>query len=95
MPPITDPDDPRHGTPAGHSAHVRAGSPPCEPCRDARSAYVREFRARPDAAPRVRRGNRARSRALWRLARMYPDDYRRLMAEELANDTTPPPKETP
>jgi len=33
------PDDPRHGTYAGHLAHVRAGTPRCEPCDEARYRY--------------------------------------------------------
>lgn len=28
-------DDKRHGTPAGHAAHKRALTEPCEPCRTA------------------------------------------------------------
>jgi transcriptional regulator with XRE-family HTH domain len=33
------PDDPRHGTPAGHRAHFRAGTPTCQPCRDAHTRH--------------------------------------------------------
>lgn len=33
------PDDPRHGTVAGHIAHARAKVPYCEPCRQAKSRY--------------------------------------------------------
>ena len=30
-----------HGTVAGYQAHYRHGEEPCEPCKDARKAYVR------------------------------------------------------
>lgn len=40
------PDDPRHGTNAGHRAHYTAGTEPCQPCRDAHAAYHRGLRAR-------------------------------------------------
>lgn len=39
------PEDPRHGTEAGHSQHRRDGEEPCSACRKARSAatYDRTF----------------------------------------------------
>jgi hypothetical protein len=46
---------------------------------------MREYRTR-NTAKYVdeRRRNDARARAVWRLARMYPDDFRRLVLEELS-----------
>lgn len=44
------PDDPRHGTSAGHQAHVAQGEEPCEPCCRARA------RARKLNALEVHRG---------------------------------------
>ena len=44
------PDDPRHGTSAGHQAHVAQGDEPCEPCCRARA------RARKLNALEVHRG---------------------------------------
>lgn len=35
------PDDPRHGTNAGHRAHFTDGTTPCQPCRDAHADYRR------------------------------------------------------
>lgn len=35
-------DDPRHGTPRGYSAHARADTEPCTPCREAAAAYERQ-----------------------------------------------------
>lgn len=35
------PDDPRHGTVRGRSAHRREGTPPCGPCRQAAADYER------------------------------------------------------
>lgn len=41
------PDDPRHGTNAGYSAHHTDGTPPCFPCKVAKSNYwTRVNRAR-------------------------------------------------
>jgi hypothetical protein len=38
------PDDPRHGTPQGRPAHIRAGEPVCDACRDANALYQRRYR---------------------------------------------------
>lgn len=54
------------GTPAGHAAHFRAGTPACFPCRLAHS----------------RQAN-ARNAARRKLAKLYPDVYAALLAEEL------------
>lgn len=35
--------DPRCGTYAGHRAHKRLGSEPCQPCRDAYTEYHRDY----------------------------------------------------
>lgn len=78
-----DADDPRHGTVAGALAHRRIGEKPCEPCREAHATYMRAYRTRPAAQKSTRLGNRARSRALWRLAALHPDEYRRIYADEL------------
>ena len=48
-------DDERHGTPAGDQAHRREGTEPCQPCRDAWAAYMREFRSSPLQKARTRR----------------------------------------
>lgn len=40
------PDDPRHGTNAGHRAHYSANEKPCRPCMDAHAAYKRNREAR-------------------------------------------------
>ena len=37
-------DDPRHGSPRGYKAHKTRDEDPCEPCRDAWKAYLRERR---------------------------------------------------
>jgi hypothetical protein len=39
-------DDERHGTLAGHQAHLAANEPPCLPCRDARNQWQAENRDR-------------------------------------------------
>lgn len=58
------------GTRSAYSRHLRRGETPCQPCRDANADFSR---AR----------NLARQRAWVRLARLYPDEYRALYAEEL------------
>ena len=84
--PLT-PDDERHGTIAGASAHRREKSPLCDSCREVARNYMREFRAtHPDLRKRERRTNKARSRALWRLADLHPDDFQRLVLDELRRD---------
>lgn len=50
------PDDPRHGTQAGYSAHKNAGTKACQACRDAAARYERgrawdELSGRPRALP--------------------------------------------
>lgn len=60
-------DDPRHGTPAGYSAHRRAQVPYCQPCRDAMARYqhqrtVSHYLGRPLAVPTL--GFRRRIEAL-------------------------------
>jgi hypothetical protein len=32
------------GTYGGFQTHLRLGQDPCEPCREARNAYIREYR---------------------------------------------------
>lgn len=49
------------------------------------TAYMREWRRRKDtAAHREAERVKANTRALWRLAAMHPEDYKRLQAEEQA-----------
>lgn len=77
-------DDPRHGTCAGYQQHRRDGEVACAPCRDASRDYMRMVRSeRKDVADRERASTRARSRALWRLASLYRDEYDRLYVDEL------------
>ena len=61
------PDDPRHGTPRGYSAHRRAGVPYCDACREAIRVYqhqrvVDQIIGRPRSVPAV--GFRRRIEAL-------------------------------
>lgn len=73
------------GTAAGYIRHIRAGEPACEDCRAAHTLYVRLWRAKGGAqASRAYRD--ARGRALTRLARMHPTDYRALYQEERQRD---------
>ena len=80
---MSEHDDPRCGTYAGAQAHRKAGTPMCQPCRDAYNAYMREHRSTPDGKRRTREMNKAQSRAVWRLVGRYRDDYDAFYAEEL------------
>lgn len=73
------------GTAAGYIRHVRAGEKACEECRAAHTLYVRLWRAR-GGMKNTREQSSARQRALSRLARMYPNHYRALYAEERQKD---------
>lgn len=77
------PDDERHGTPRGRKAHKRDGEKPCEPCRIAYNAYMREHRK---GNPKDRKRTNARARALWKLAALHHDDYQRLYVVEVMRD---------
>jgi hypothetical protein len=32
-----------HGTDSGYQRHIKAGEPPCRPCKDAHAAYMRSY----------------------------------------------------
>lgn len=61
--------------------HVRLGESTCDDCRAAHTLYMRLWRARGGMAS-TRASRDARGRALSRLARMHPGEYRALYAEE-------------
>lgn len=69
------------GTRAGYIRHVRAGEPPCEDCKAAHTLYMRLWRARGGRA-KSNAVQSARGKAMHRLARMHPTDYRALYREE-------------
>jgi hypothetical protein len=69
------------GTNAGDVRHVRARETACDDCRAAHTLYVRLWRAR-GGMELGRAINSARRRALTRLARMHPTEYRALYQEE-------------
>ena len=56
------PDDPRHGTQAGYQAHIRAGIPTCQPCRNAKNRQNQLRLANGGKVPAV--GSRRRIQAL-------------------------------
>lgn len=76
------------GTAAGYIRHVRAGEKACDDCRAAHTLYVRLWRAR-GGIKSTREQASARQRALSRLARMHPSEYRALYLDERQR-TTPP-----
>lgn len=73
------------GTHAGWNVHTKRREKPCDECRAARAAYMREYRRRnPECRAREGRLAAARTRALSRLVDEHPDRYRELYAEEVA-----------
>lgn len=67
------------GTYAGAQRHYRSGEDICDECRIARNEYQRKHRK---TNPNDRERNKARARALWRLAAMHHDDFERLYVDE-------------
>lgn len=64
-----------HGTYGGYQAHRRLGEDACAACLDANNAYK--------AVQRSGGAENARERALRRLARLHPSEFRRLYYAEL------------
>jgi muconolactone delta-isomerase len=73
------------GTAAGYIRHIRAGEKACDDCRAAHTLYVRLWRAR-GGIKKSRAYDSARQRALARLSRMHPAQYRALYQEERKKD---------
>lgn len=64
------PEDPRHGTVAGYSQHIRSRVEPCEPCRRAQMRYSKGWKLRNLDGARATRpaiGSQRRVRALMRI----------------------------
>lgn len=78
----------RHGTSYGEAQKCRKrNGRACSPCLQQLADYLARWRReRPLAAHRAQRVDKARERALWRLARMYPVLFRALTDEELSKD---------
>lgn len=86
---MTRPVEPiNHGTYGGAQVHQRRGIPLCEPCKQARAAYRRQYLADnpPDQAQRNRTETNARRRAQARLAAEHPHRFAELLDEELAEE---------
>lgn len=72
------------GTYAGYQKHLRSQETPCDDCKAANAAMSRERRRDPREMYLHDKRKRARLRALSRLAKAYPEEYRRLYSEEAA-----------
>lgn len=77
------------GTAAAYTRHLRRSEEPCDACREANSSKSKERRSDKDHAREVTQRNGARIKALWRLAKEYPERYRELSTEELLKLTFP------
>lgn len=71
------------GTYAGYQRHLRAGERACDPCREGRRLYQRQYRARPGRAALTAQTQAARRRALTRLTRMFVQEFVKLVDEQL------------
>lgn len=76
------------GTRAAYMRHLKAGEQPCEPCREAKNAYQRQWMARRRAEEAERAAtNRADARAhryaLAYLQREHAHEYERIYAFKL------------
>jgi hypothetical protein len=72
------------GTYGGYQRHHRRGEKPCDPCRDAATAYNRDRRKRlPHSYRREYAYAKAQTRAAWRLVDRHRDEFRELVKEEL------------
>jgi hypothetical protein len=71
----------------------RAPTTTCDGCRQANREYQRRYRAeRPDVRQQEAADNRARLRALRRLAEEFPDRFRQLVVEEVIKASAVPAK---
>jgi hypothetical protein len=83
---MTEPDfnqyNRQHGTMSGYCLHQIIGTPPCEACRKAKHEYNMQRKATNPKTQKNLSTTLARYRALARLSRRYPEEYRVLYEEE-------------
>lgn len=78
------PHSTRHGTYAGHQAHMARGEESCQACRLAAADYMAQYRRKhPEVLRNQRRTTKVRNRALSRLALEYPVRFAQLLQEEM------------
>lgn len=70
--------DERHGTLSGALRHSKAGEPPCDACRAAKTAYDKSYRAAEEQTRKSRMHARAQGRANTALRKAHPEEYRAL-----------------
>lgn len=73
-----------HGSDAGYQRHVKRGEVPCDECKRARAAKMREYRSDPTVRAQTNAENSARAKAVWRLAALHRQEYAALVREEMA-----------
>lgn len=82
------------GSRAGYKRHRREGEEACGPCKKAHAAYSRDYRTDGgEPMLKYRTEARVKARAMRKLARRYPDEFRALLiaekkAEDLAMNVT-------
>jgi hypothetical protein len=84
----------QHGTYAAYQRCKNRSEGPCDPCKAACTAYIRDYRAsHPEARTRDRWINNTRSRALQRLADEYRARYQEILDEERAGGPPATPEQ--
>ncbi len=73
---FTDSKSVRHGTANGHAKHLNENTPPCEPCRIAKSQYDQRQLDIPENVTRNRIGAKAQSLAFRELRTAHEEEYR-------------------
>jgi len=56
----------------------------CPLCREAQRLYARRYRSTVTGRDKTQMGNKAATKALWRLAQAYPAAYKQFLREEKA-----------
>lgn len=76
--------EPEHGTYARAQRHRKAGEKPCEPCREAYNAYMREFRRRnPRPAEEMALRGSVRRAAVVELISLHREQFYKLYLSRL------------
>lgn len=68
----------RHGTNSGYSTHQHLNERPCDPCFNAKKAYVARRYADPERLKRRQFTSRAQGVATTKLRAMFPEIYQAL-----------------
>ena len=66
----------RCGSHSGWAAHQRRGEKPCDACVRAKAEYDKRWRSATEQQRKARLASKAQRKALSRLTKLHPDEYR-------------------